>query len=369
MEIRKVKLGIFIEPLSKKCGISDLTIYDVSGINRNKEFFEPSKQIGKDTSNYKLVPPNYFACNLMHIGRDVVLPIALNNTSKDKYVSPAYTVFKIADENLILSKYLFMLLKSSEKDRYFWFHCDSSVRDGMDWDTFCDVEIDIPTIEIQKKYVDVYESLLHNLKVYESKLEDLKLVCDGYIEEVRKKSQVESIGKYIVKRDEKNLDGEELVFKGIGLNGIIEPNQTRTIESMKKCNIFYKDDFIYAPSSFKNGVVEYNDIYDKALCTEEYRVFYIKDKEKLNPYYLLMWLKRKELGRSIDFYVIDSVRNRFQFDNMKTINIPIPDIQIQNDIAKIYNNYRRRLGFVKKIRNYVNDICPILIKGAIDECR
>ena len=369
MRIKRIKIGKYLQLYNKKCHISNLTPYDVSGINRSKEFFEPSKQVGNDTSNYKIVPPNYFACNLMHIGRDVVLPIALNNTSKDKYVSPAYTVFKITDENLIMTKYLFMLLKSSEKDRYFWFHCDSSVRDGMDWNTFCDVEIEIPPIEVQKKYVGVYESLLHNLKVYETKLDDLKLVCDGYIEDLRRNYKTESIGPHIIKREEKNSINEKLLFKGVGLEGIIEPNQKRSNESMKKCNIFYRGDFIYAPSSFKNGVIEYNDIYDKAICTEEYRVFYIKDKNILDPYYLLMWLKRKELGRSIDFYVIDSVRNRFQFDEMKIIEIPIPDIRIQNNISKIYQLYRKRKACTKRVKEYINNITSILIKGSVEECK
>ena len=104
MGLNKVKIGTFVELYSEACGISNLTVNDVSGVNRNKEFFEPSKQVGADTSKYKVVPPNYFACNLMHVGRDVVLPIALNHSGKNKIVSPAYTVFRITDESIILKE-------------------------------------------------------------------------------------------------------------------------------------------------------------------------------------------------------------------------------------------------------------------------
>ena len=84
MPLTKYKLGNLIEPYNEKCENPNLTVWDVSGINSDKEFFEPARQVGADTSNYKIVPPNYFACNLMHVGRDEVLPIAMNHTSKNK---------------------------------------------------------------------------------------------------------------------------------------------------------------------------------------------------------------------------------------------------------------------------------------------
>ena len=112
MGLNKVKIGTFVELYNEACGIPNLTIYEVSGVNRDKEFFEPSKQVGADTSKYKVVPPDYFACNLMHVGRDIVLPVALNHSGKKKYVSPAYTVFSIKDESTILKEYFFLLLKA-----------------------------------------------------------------------------------------------------------------------------------------------------------------------------------------------------------------------------------------------------------------
>ena len=146
MALNKYKLGELVAPHSKKCGIANLTPYQVSGVNREKEFFEPSHQVCEDTSKYQVVPPKYFACNLMHVGRDCVLPIAWNHSGNVKYVSPAYTVFSLKQNCGVLDEYLFMLLKSEEKDRYFWFHADASVRDGMSWQNFCDVEISVPDL-------------------------------------------------------------------------------------------------------------------------------------------------------------------------------------------------------------------------------
>jgi len=133
-------------PFSKKCGIANLTPYQVSGVNRDKEFFEPSHQVGEDTSKYQVVPPLFFACNLMHVGRDMVLPIAYNHSGKDKYVSPAYTIFSLKKDCGILDEYFFIMLKCEERDRYFWFHADGSVRDGMTWHDFCELEIELPDL-------------------------------------------------------------------------------------------------------------------------------------------------------------------------------------------------------------------------------
>ena len=111
MALNKCKLGDFVEPFNQNCGNPNLTVWDVSGVNRDKEFFEPSKQVGEDTSKYKVVPNEYFACNLMHVGRDEVLPIALNHSGKNKFVSPAYTVFKIRENTELIKEYFFFLLR------------------------------------------------------------------------------------------------------------------------------------------------------------------------------------------------------------------------------------------------------------------
>ena len=110
MTLKKIRLGDYLIPYKEKCGIPDLTPYDISGVNKDKEFFEPSRQTGEDTTNYQNVPPGYFACNLMHVGRDKVLPIAYNHTSTVKHVSPAYSIFRIKENNDLLDYYFFIYL-------------------------------------------------------------------------------------------------------------------------------------------------------------------------------------------------------------------------------------------------------------------
>ena len=208
MALNKIKLGSYLEIYSKQCNIPNLSNEYISGVNKDKEFFEPSNQVGSDTSKYKIVPPGYFACNLMHVGRDVVLPIAYNHTEKDKIVSPAYFLFRFKENDEILSEYFFLSLKSSEKDRYFWFNTDGSVRDGMTWDDFANVEIEVPSIYIQKKYVSIYNDMLENQRCYESGLDDLKLICDAYVEKLIKENVLKELEPYVKRYDVRNgIDG------------------------------------------------------------------------------------------------------------------------------------------------------------------
>ena len=370
MALSKVRLGDYLKLYRECCGIADLTCWDVSGVNKDKEFFEPAKQVGEDTSNYKIVPPDYFACNLMHIGRDVVLPIALNLTSKNKYVSPAYTVFCLVNEDLILKDYLFMYLNSSEKDRFFWFHCDGSVRDGMDWNVFCDMEIEVPPIEIQQKYVDIYQGMVNNQRAYERGLEDLKLVCDGYIEDLRRKFPSEPIGKYLKEVDEKNKDLTITITQGVDVNMQFIPAK-REAEDKENTRIVRTGQFAFNKVVKSNGTKLPIALRKGPDCiiSGSYQVFEVSDKEHLMPEYLMLWMSRSETQRYCGFNGWGSTRDVFPFDELKKLAFPIPNLKIQKCIVDIYKAYETRKEINEQLKAQIKDICPILIKGSIDEAR
>ena len=108
-----VKLVDYIEEVGLKVGENNHI--EISGINLEQGFIPTVADMnGIDKSKYKLVPSDCFACNLMHIGRDVKIPIAYNDTDKDIAVSPAYYVFKIK-ENVVKTQKFKMLLKKQVK--------------------------------------------------------------------------------------------------------------------------------------------------------------------------------------------------------------------------------------------------------------
>lgn len=371
MALTKIKIGECIEVFNKACGIPDLTVFDVSGVNRDKEFFEPSKQVGEDTSKYKTVPPDYFACNLMHVGRDVLLPIAMNHSSKNKYVSPAYTVFKIKGTAPILKEYFFMMLKSNERDRYFWFHTDSSVRDGMSWDDFCELEFSLPTISIQQKYVDIYNAMLANQRSYEQGLDDLKLVCDGYIENLGKNRTPEPIGKYLLLSDKRNDSGLGVdSVRGLAVSKEMIPTKADMDGvGLSNYKLVPPRHIAYVPDTSRRGdkvSLGFNNTEETYLVSSISTVF-TTDETHLLPDYLMLFFTRSEFDRYARFHSWGSARETFDWDEMCDVHIPIPGIDVQQYIANIFVVYQLRKEINEQLKSQIRDICPILIKGSIEE--
>lgn len=167
------RLGDYIREVDSRN--RDLAVTKLMGINIGK-FFMPSvaNVIGTDLSNYKVVFRNCFACNLMHVGRDEKIPIALHDTDEKIIISPAYFVFEISKPEELLPAYLMMWFRRSEFDRNAWFYTDSDVRGGMSKDAFCDLKLPIPPISRQREIVAEYETLTRRIRLNERLISTLE---------------------------------------------------------------------------------------------------------------------------------------------------------------------------------------------------
>lgn len=166
------RLGDYIREINVRN--KDLSVSKLMGINIDK-YFMPSvaNVIGTDMSNYKVVANGQFACNLMHVGRDEKIPVALN-TEDPIIVSPAYFVFEVCD-NTLLPEYLELSLRNPEFDRNAWFHTDGDVRGGMDKEGMKDLLIPVPSLEEQRSIVSRYKAIetrISNNKQTIAKLEE-----------------------------------------------------------------------------------------------------------------------------------------------------------------------------------------------------
>ena len=370
MALTKIKLGKYIELFSQKCNIPNLTNDQVSGVNKEKELFEPSNQVGGDTSKYKIVPPNYFACNLMHVGRDVVLPIAYNHSGKNKIVSPAYFVFKFIENDELLSDYFFIFLKSVERDRYFWFHTDGSVRDGMSWEDFIDVEIELPPMDIQSKYVEIYKGMLDNQIAYETGLEDLKLVCDGYIEDLKRKYTLERLECYLERTNIKNSDNKIKNVKNVSVYKTFnEPTAKVNKNELSGYKIVKPNEISFVQTTHNEKVFAFaiNNTEDDIVVTSVNEVF--KTTDKLDPYYLSLFFMRKEFDRYARFHSWGSARETFVWEDLCDVKIPIPPMNIQKSIADIFKVFQERKKINEQLKQQIKNICPVLIKGAVEEAK
>jgi type I restriction enzyme S subunit len=363
------RLGDYIQLVDKRN--KDLAVTNLLGINIFKNYMPSvANQTGLDLSKYKVVKKGLFATNLMHVNRDEVLPIALYTDDEPALVSPAYKTFEVIDENELLPEFLMMEFQRPEFDRKAWTYCDSSVRGGLEWDRLCDMEIPIPDIEEQRKYVALYKGLLNNQKVYENSLDDLQLICDTYIEDLIKTENPKLLGEYIERTDERNTDDsiKDLI-------GISERKEFRVPSGKVNRNnltnhlIVNTNEFGYIPrmNTFKPLAVALSHFDYPVLISASYISFKVINPNVLLPEFLFLFFKRTEFDRYAYFNAWSSTRETFDWDNMCEVKLPIPDIKIQETIVTIYHTLETRKKINEQLKASIKPLCPVLMRGVVEE--
>ena len=138
-------------------------IDDLMGVSLTKEFIKsPANTISLDVSNYKIVKPFQFACNLMHVGRDKKVAVGMLTDADNVIISPAFTVFETINNNVILPEVLVSWFSQSFFDNEVSYLASEGIRDGIKWDTFAQIPIFIPEFEIQTKIQNIYKNIQQN---------------------------------------------------------------------------------------------------------------------------------------------------------------------------------------------------------------
>ena len=366
MELKKYKLGELISLCDERNSYGYTNFY---GLNINKEFMPTwANTEGLDESKYKVVRKKRFVFSGMQTGRDECIRISMYNGAEPIIVSPAYTTFEITRDDIVIPEYFFMLFLSKGKDRFGAFCSDGSIRSNLDWERFVDFDITLPPIEQQRKYVDVYLALQNNLDAYQSKVEELKLVCDGYIEELRRKFGVEPIGPYLRSVDVRNENLTVTLTQGVDVNMQFIPAK-REAEDQEGTKIVRTGQFAFNKVVKSNGTKLPIALREGPDCviSSSYEVFEVVDKEKLISEYLMLWLSRSETHRQCGYKSYGTTRDVFPFEDLCKLQFPIPNIEIQKDIANIYKCYIERQRIAEALKEQLKNICPVLIRGSLLE--
>ena len=139
------------------------------GVNKDKEFMPSvANVIGTDLSNYKIVNKRQFATNLMHVDRDELVPVSMLEDYDEALISPAYNVFQVKNEKIVIPEYLLLCFKRSEFDRCAWFYSGSSIRGNLDYKKFLEIDIPLPDIDKQKKIIDDYKAIQKEIRIKEA---------------------------------------------------------------------------------------------------------------------------------------------------------------------------------------------------------
>ena len=373
MALTKYKLGYLIEPCDERNYDGIYTLDDIKGISTGKEFIDTKANMdGVSLSSYKVVKNQEFAYVADTSRRGEKIAIAFNDGGKAVLISSIYTVFRVSKSNLLSSDYLFMYFNRPEFDRYARFNSWGSARETFDWDTMCDIDIELPDLPTQQKYVDIYKAMVANQQSYERGLEDLKLTFDAFIDEIKHKATFKPVGELLQEVDNRNDDGAITDVHGINITKKFMPSvaDINGID-LRKYKLVKKNQFAF--SGMQTGRDEciriaLNKNGTPVIISPAYTVFETKDKSVLEEY-IMMWFSRKESDRRGWFMSDSSIRSNLDLDRFYEIELPIPDEKTQKSIVDIFNVYTARRDINEQLKAQIKDICPILIRGSLEESK
>jgi len=373
MGLTKYKLGNLIEQSDERNYDNGYSVDNVRGISTGKVFIDTKANMdGVSLTSYKVVKKGEFAYVADTSRRGDKIAVAYNNDCKEIIISSIYTVFYVKRKDLLLSDYLFMFFNRPEFDRYSRFNSWGSARETFDWCDMCDIDIVLPTLPIQQKYVDVYNAMLANQQSYERGLDDFKLTFDVLIDDYKHKASRKRMDEILEEIDCRNSDNSINEVQGINITKQFIPSVADTFKvDLKKYKVVKKGQFAF--SGMQTGrdecirIALYN-VEEPIIISPAYSVFKMRD-EKVLPEYVMMWFSRKEVDRLGWFMSDSSIRTNLDMERFNEITIPTPSLSVQKAIVEIYNVYNTRREISEKLKSQIKDICPILIKGSIEEAR
>lgn len=363
-KVPMVRLGDYIKEVDERN--ADGIDYEFYGINKSKDFMPSVADTdGVDKTKYKIVRSGVFVFSGMQTGRDVCIRIALYNRATPCLISPAYTTFIINGGEKLCPEYVFLYFNRFEMDRYGAFLSDGSIRSNLDWDRFCDIQIPLPDIEVQKSVVAAYKGLKNLIETNEALIEPLQNACNAYVVDLKKKYPMKALGPYIQECDERNRDGKIKLSQGISNEKYFqEPKQVA--ENSQSDRIVRKGQFAYNRATTRNGEKISIALREGPDCTvsSAYGVFKVIDEKVLMSEYLLLFFKRSEFDRYARYMSKGSAHEFFEMDEMQRVQIPLPPIEIQKAIVAVYKGLAEAKRIASEAKEELKKICPALVQMA-----
>lgn len=373
MTLTKFKIGSLIEPVIDTNVELKYGSDDVKGMTITKDIIPTKADVsGADLSKYIVVSPGDFVYNPRTHGKHI--GFGYNNTKSSFIISWNNIAFRIKDsmKKIVLADYLFMHFKRDEWDREACFQSWGSSTEVFSWDALCDMDIELPSIAIQQKYVDIYISMQTNQKNYEKGLDNLRVTVELLVEKLKHTSVKCPVSTIFREIDNRNIDGHITDVQGINITKQFMPSVANTLNvDLSKYKVVRKGQFAF--SGMQTGRDEciriaYHSKKNPIIISPAYTVFELVDDSVL-PEYVMMWFSRKEVDRLGWFMSDGSIRTNLDLDRFYEIEIPIPAKGVQKSVVDIFSSYKERMDISNKLKNQLKDICPIIIKGSVDEAK
>lgn len=365
----RVRLGDYIERSTSNNRKLEYGAELIEGVTNEGKFAPPKgNTVDIDLQPYKIVNNGAFVYNPSRLD----LGSIAYRTDGLCIVSHLYIVFYLneAGKKRINPEYLFMYFRRNEFYREVTFRNFGSQRPEFNFNDMSDIMVPLPSLTVQQKYVDIYKAMVANLQSYEHGLEDLKLTFDALIDQIKHTADKKPMGQLLVEVDNRNADGSITDVQGININKQFMPSIANTTGvDLSKYKLVNKNQFAY--SGMQTGRDECIRIAlykedNPIIISPAYTVLQVKDSSIL-PEYIMTWFSRKQSDRRGWFMSDASIRSNLDLDRFYETEIPVPDLKMQEAIVNLYSVYMARREISDNLKGQIKDICPILIRGSLEE--
>ena len=175
--------------------------------------------------------------------------------------------------------------------------------------------------------------------------------------------------KYIIQKKDKNSDKKIDHVVGLSTKKEFREAQSRVNrEELGNYKIVKPNEIAFVPTTDTWKVLAFalNTFGEDVVVSPIYEVFAISE-DKIVPEYLSMWLSRNEFDRYARYNSWGSARENFSYEDMCNVEIPIPNIEVQQSIVNIYKVYKARKRINEQLKEKLEKICSVLIRGSLED--
>lgn len=199
---------------------------------------------------------------------------------------------------------------------------------------------------------------------------DLHLICNASMDKLKLIDNQLPLSELVQLVDNRNKNNSISNLLGINVDKVFMPSKANVGETdLSKYKIVQKEQFAYSAMQVGRDETVRVVLYsfdEPAIISPAYLVFEVIDKTVVLPEFLMLWFYRPEFNRYGWFISDSSVRASLEWERFKEIQIPIPDIKIQEAIVTIYHTLETRKRINEQLKNTIKPLCPVLMKGVVE---
>ena len=227
------------------------------------------------------------------------------------------------------------------------------------------INIHLPNMKEQIKVSDLLSLLDKKIELQQEKIENLKLYSESIKEKILSNSVKincnavwtnTTLKNILIKMNKKNKDNKITYVESINnKKGFIaqkEQFEDRNIASSNTSNYYVieKNTFAYNPSRLDVGSLALKTNDNISIVSPLYECFTTTQ----NVIYMLNWFKSSLFKKETLSKFEGGVRHTLNFTNLGKINICIPDINTQSNIAKIFEILDFKVSIEEKCLEQLN---------------